>query len=117
SATIGAPTTTNPVNRPAPIIALFPYEGVYDPAQPSGRVVVQLRDFELLQSLADLERAPKPAAVTATTATHRVALKESRLAIVESRFELISPGGTGAIWTFPIEGSREISATIDGIDA
>ena len=97
----------------SPILALFPYEGTFDPARPSDRVVLRLQDFHRLARLG--VDGPNPSStVTAVSALHRVERVSAQAIDVESRFELVADGRAPFSWEVPVSFARDITATLDG---
>src|SRR5262249_31739769 len=65
-----------PPAGPAPILALFPYDGRPDPSRAPDRVLLRLNDYERLRSLADEARAGEAPSLAAKAALHRVAWRD-----------------------------------------
>jgi hypothetical protein len=93
-------------------IALFPYEGVPDPARAPDRVVLRLDDYERLKALSERGREERTAGLAATTATHRVSWRDDRDVLVETDWDLDCE--SPAAWRFPVEETRDVSASLDG---
>jgi len=94
----------------APILALLPYEGAFDPASEPSRVVIRQSDFERLGRWA---QAPGPAGsrrVTIAAASHRVERGQGRDMVVESEYEVRVEDGPAAAFEFPVGGARDIAA-------
>ncbi len=104
---------TAPSTGESPILALFPYEGAFDPKRPADRVILRLEDFDRLSRLAN----PEPitfATVTAISAVHRITRLGAQDIVVESRIELTAHGQGPFSWEVPVSLAREIEATLDG---
>ncbi len=102
-----------PPDGESPILALLPYEGVFDPSRPPDRVILRLSDFNRLSRLAVNGPSP-PSTVTAVSAVHRVARIAAQEIIVESQFDLVARGRAPFSWEFPVSFARDIGATLDG---
>jgi hypothetical protein len=102
-----------PPEGESPILALFPYDGAFDPKRPVDRVILRLGDFDRLCRLAANDPTPPPT-VTAVSAVHRIARVSAQDIIVESQIELAAHGRGPCSWEVPISFSREIGATLDG---
>lgn len=97
----------------APIVALFPYEGPFDPARPPDRVILRLDDFRRLTRGATDIAASRPT-VTAVASAHRVSRKSGTEILVETEIELAARGPGPFEWRVPVASAREISATLGG---
>lgn len=101
-----------------PIFALLPYDGPPDPTRPPDRVVLRLSDYQALRALA--ERPPEPAntAPRATSAVHRISWRDRTSLVVESELTIetdpAAPAGEPFAWSFPVSGTRDITASLDG---
>ena len=96
------------------ILALYPYEGRFDPTRPAFNVILRLADFTRLKLLAASE-APRPGSwVRAVGALHRVARKNAFDVVVESEIELTASGRAPFTWKFPVSSARDIQVTLDG---
>ena len=96
------------------ILALFPYDGQFDPARPALNVILRLADFSRLKLLAASE-TPRPGSwVRAVEAVHRVARKSAFDVAVESEIELSASGRPPFAWEFPVSFARDIQVTLDG---
>ena len=102
-----------PAGPDAPIVALFPYEGAFDPEQPPDRVLLRLEDFRRLDRRAG-DAAAADSTVTAVAAGHRVSRKDGSEILVETEIELAARGPGPFAWRIPVTSSREISATLGG---
>jgi hypothetical protein len=102
-----------PAGDDAPIVALFPYEGTFDPARPPDRAILRLEDFRrLTRAAADLD--PPRSSVTAISAAHRVARRSEWEILVETEIELAARGPGPFAWRVPVSSARDISATLGG---
>jgi hypothetical protein len=102
-----------PAGDDAPIVALFPYEGTFDPARLPDRVILRLEDFRrLTRRAADLET--RRSSVTAISAAHRVARRSEQEILVETELELAARGPGPFVWRIPVSSARDISATLGG---
>ncbi len=96
------------------ILALYPYEGQFDPTRPASDVILRLADFTRLKLLAESE-APRPGSlVRAVGAVHRVDRKSAFDVVVESEIELTASGRAPFAWKFPVSSTRDIQVTLDG---
>jgi hypothetical protein len=96
------------------ILALFPYEGQFDPTRPPLDVIIRLVDFTRLTHLAESEAAPPGSWVRAVGAVHRVARKSASDVGVESEIELLASGRAPFAWEFPVSSARDIQVALDG---
>ncbi len=96
-----------------PIVALFPYEGTFDPTSPPDRVILRLEDFRRLVGQGAVVPTPRPT-VTAVSAEHRVARRSAQEILVETEIELMARGRGPFAWSVPVASARDISATMDG---
>jgi hypothetical protein len=96
------------------ILALFPYDGPFDPARPVSDVILRLADFQHLKLLAGSKKVPAGPVVRAVAAVHRVAWGSALDGLVESEFELIASGNAPFAWEFPVSHSRDVQVTLDG---
>lgn len=99
----------------APIVALSPYDGQFDPDAPPSRVILRQGDYERL-----LARARPPRAAAGPEGTPMVVAAEHRLArtsgpdlSVVSEYSL-RPGASASRFDFPIGDVHDIEATLDG---
>jgi len=100
------------------ILVLDVYDGIPDPVKPPDRVLLRLSDYGRLRALADRKDAEARPTLEATEAVHRVNPRDQKSIGVETELTLAATEGSGeARWTFPVEGAREISATLDGEEA
>ena len=95
------------------ILALFPYEGSFDPTRPAKDVILSLVDFSRLSRLAVEDVAPPFASVRALSAVHRVKRENGPNIVVESEFELMASGEGPFAWRIPVSSARDIEATLD----
>ncbi|HZW32480.1 MAG TPA: hypothetical protein VFF52_17330, partial [Isosphaeraceae bacterium] len=100
----------------SPILALFPYERLSDPDRPTDPVILRLSDFTELSHRAVGAIAQPPAAVTASSAVHRVVRRAAHDVLVESQFELTARGSAPWSWRVPVSLARDLEATLDGKD-
>lgn len=113
-ASMAAPRQT-PRAGGGPIVALFPYEGTFDPSRLSERVILRLDDYQRLVHLAGAARAHAPSgSVIAVSATHRVARSVGPEVSVDSEIELLARGPGPFGWSVPVASAREITAEVDG---
>jgi hypothetical protein len=96
-----------------PIVVLFPYDGPPDPAVPSDRAVMLLKDYERLRALASNPPAPQDASLTASSVEHGLRMV-SDVVVVESQFQLHAEGQGPWIWRLPLGDARDLSALVDG---
>ncbi len=96
-----------------PIVALLPYDGAPDPDRRPDRVILRRQDAEHLQALAASARGSSSRPPRALSATHTITRRGDREIAVESAYLLGRDPGQAAMWTFPVEDSREITATLD----
>jgi hypothetical protein len=97
-----------------PLIVLFPYEGSPDPDRRPGRGLLRREDVERLEALAATGRGPATPGVRTLTAAHRVYRRGERDIAVESDYLVACDPAPGAAWSFPVEDSSTITATLDG---
>ncbi len=96
-----------------PIVALFPYEGTYDPAKAPDRVVLRLDDYRRLTWRSPVVEVK--AGVIALASGHRVTRKRAGEILVETEIELAARGGPGPFaWLVPVASAREITAMMGG---
>jgi len=103
-----------PLDRGSAILALFPYEGSFDPTRPARDVILRLADFARLSWLAEGAVAPPFQSVRAISALHRVARNSARDIVVDSEIELVASGRAPFAWRIPVASARDIEATLDG---
>ncbi len=96
------------------ILALFPYEGQFDPTRPALEVVLRLADYNRLKLLAEIDSVQPGSWVRAVGAVHRVARKSAFDVDVESEIELVASGRAPFAWAFPVISARDIEVTLDG---
>ncbi len=99
-----------------PILVLFPYDGPPDPTAAPDRGLLRLTDYERLRALADQASIPPKGSLVASDARHRILERAAGRAatVVETELTLLGLGRGSAVWTFPIDAAREITATLDG---
>jgi hypothetical protein len=97
----------------APIIALLPYDGSPDPDRRPNRVILRRDDAQRLDALAALAATPPGSPPRILNATHRVTRRGERDIVVESEYLLGKEAGQVALWRFPVEDARDITATLD----
>jgi hypothetical protein len=112
AATLGSLSAAPAVDDP-PIVALFPYEGIFDPTRSPDRVILRLEDFHRLTRRASEARTPRTT-ITALSAVHRVGRRSGQDVIVETEIELDAGGHGPCAWRIPVSTARDISATLDG---
>jgi hypothetical protein len=106
-----------PLAEPEPgaaILALFPYEGAFDPSRPPEDVILRLADFSRLASWAANEGAAPLDSVRAIAVLHRVNRTSRQNIVVESEFELMASGRGPFTWRIPVSFARDIEATLEG---
>ncbi len=108
----GEPTL--PLDVGSAILALYPYEGSFDPTRPARDVILRLADFGRLTRWADGEVSPASGSVRAVSASHRVARKSALDIVVDSEIELVAFGRAPFAWRIPVSSARDIEATLDG---
>jgi hypothetical protein len=101
-------------DRGQQILALYPYEGAFDPAVAADRVILRLADFQMLVRLAASASVPAGSSVRVVSASHRVSRKSAGDIVVESELDLLATGQGPFSWSFPVSGARDIVATLDG---
>ena len=101
--------------RGSGILALFPYDGPFDPTRPARDVILRLADFNRLEPAG---RDPSPAArlagASGRSAVHRVTRKSVLDVVVESEIELTAAGRAPFAWEFPVSFAHDIQVTLDG---
>jgi hypothetical protein len=102
-----------------PILAVFPDEAAGGATNRAGTVILLLKDYERLHSLAQGLAKTTPPLISASSAEHIVALTgdAAREAHVESRLVLWVVGDGDANWSIPIAGARDLSASVDGSES
>ncbi len=100
--------------RDSAILALFPYEGSFDPSRAPQDVIVRLSDFDRLSRLAQGKASVQSTSVRAVSVLHRVKRKSARDVVVESELELIAAGKAPFAWRVPVSQARDIEASLDG---
>ncbi len=88
------------------ILALFPYEGVYDPAVPLKEVVLRLSDYNQLKRGLKPKLRPSRRLCGRSFAVHRVRRAGARSAAVESELELEAVGTGPFAWRMPVARRR-----------
>ncbi|AMV37126.1 hypothetical protein [Planctomyces sp. SH-PL62] len=105
-----------PVESP-PILALFPYDGAFDPAAAPSRVILRQADHE---RLARAGEAPAPKAeerASILAAEHRVARGGELDLAVESDYSVRVGDGPATAFEFPVGGARDLVAALDDVRA
>ena len=110
-----AQTRSEP-ERDAPVLALYPFDGLPDPAKEPDRVLLRLSDYARLKAIAEASSSPTPPALLASKAVHRVSWLNRRIVVIETDLTVSAERPGPARWTFPLEDAHEISATLDGDD-
>ena len=106
-----------PAIPPAPgsaILALFPYEGKFDPTRPAKDVILRLADFRRLTEMAEADLAAPPASVRAVSVVHHVRPKAGRDVVVETELKLVASGHAPFTWRVPVTLARDIETKLDG---
>jgi hypothetical protein len=96
------------------IVALFPYEGAFDPAHTADRVILRLADYQRLVRLSQSSEPAPMSSVRAISALHRIARQDAKTVVVESEFELLAAGRAPFTWEMPVSSTRDIVVTLDG---
>ncbi|MBV8606727.1 MAG: hypothetical protein JO034_04610, partial [Singulisphaera sp.] len=116
---LSAPPELAGRDREPPILALFPYDGPPNPSRAPDRVLLRLEDYDRLRALAEesQSQAGPGVGIGALAASHRVAWQGDRDVLVESEFELSNDARSGSAeaWVFPVEGVRDVAATLDDV--
>ncbi|APW64015.1 hypothetical protein [Paludisphaera borealis] len=95
-----------------PIIALIPYDGVYDRSIPPGRIVVRQEDYQRLARIAEPPPAAAGSELAILSAEHHAKRSKDREVAVVSDYTLkLGPGSVA--FDFPVSGARDIEATVD----
>ena len=97
-----------------PILALFPYEGTYDPGKPPLKVVFRESDYQLLKGLARHQPNEQAPLLVLTGATHHVTRTGDRDAVLSSELSIRATTPGSATWRLPVAGARDITATLEG---
>jgi hypothetical protein len=96
------------------ILALFPYDGPFDPKRPARDVILRLADYDRLRLLAE-RLVPQPASIVrAVGAQHRVTPKSAIDVVVDSEIELMANGHAPFVWYFPVSFAHDIQVSLDG---
>ena len=111
---IGATAVGKAAGEGPAILALYPYEGHFDPGRPVADVILRLADFTRLKLLAANETPQTASLVRAVDAVHRVARKSDFDVVVESQIELEARGRGPFAWQLPVSLARDIHVTLDG---
>jgi hypothetical protein len=101
---------------PAPIIALFPFDGPESIGRKPERVVLRLEDYSRLSALAEATEAGSTPRLRAAAVQHRLAPADRGDVELESILSLVAEGDGVATWSFPLGNARAIKATLDGKD-
>jgi hypothetical protein len=96
------------------ILALFPYEGSFDPGRPAKEVILRLADFIRLSRWASRDIPAPVKSVRAVSAVHRVSRKSANDIVVDSEMDLVAVGQPPFAWRIPVSSARDIEATLDG---
>jgi hypothetical protein len=96
------------------ILALFPYEGPFDPKRPAPDVILRLADFNRLSRMAESDDASPASVVRAVGALHRVTRQSGVDVVVESEIELTASGRAPFAWEFPVSFAHDIQVFLDG---
>ena len=104
------------------IVAVVPYDGVPNPEERGGRVVVLLEDYERLLGLRKDAEAAVSARNTqgaeglgAVAARHGL-VHEGALDRFESTYEIVKTAAGPQVWTLPLAGGVRTQVEIDGRD-
>ncbi len=100
--------------RPRILVAEV-YDGDFDPSTTPSRVVMKLADFDQLTSIATPPPPMAPAA-RLTDALHELRRQGANQAQVASEFVLWCDTDDPTSWTLPLEGCRNLHATLDSQD-
>ncbi len=85
-----AALSAGPAADPPAIVALFPYEGTFDPSRPMDRVILRLEDYRrLVRRGREAEAPASPGSVIAVKAAHRVVRQREPEVLVETELELL----------------------------
>ena len=115
---IAVPLGAAEVVTEAPIVALFPSEGIPRPTDHPARVILRLADYDRLRGWADAGRARgRPAAWSPPEAAHRVRPLGPGEASVESRLVLEATCQGPWEGRSPWARARDLAARLDGQDA
>ncbi len=99
------------------ILAIFPYEGEFDPGRRLDRVVLRLVDYNRLIAASDPERSSATLEPVARSAVHRLRRIGAGACLVETELEIDVPGVLPSAWVFPAAQARELQAQVDGSPA
>ena len=112
-----AETSTQAPSPPEgpPILVLLPYDPPFDASRPSDHVVLKVADLERLKALAEMAVPPVPAP-NLITALHEARREGTTDVRVASAHDLWTDSAEPTSWSFPIEGARDLNATLDGRD-
>ncbi|MDB5349976.1 MAG: hypothetical protein JWN86_1223 [Planctomycetota bacterium] len=100
---------------PGPIFVLLPYDPPFDPSVPASRVVLRLSDYDRIVAATEgPEPSPQGDQPRLTAALHEVRREGTRDARIASAFDLWASAPGPNVWSFPAEGARDLSATVDG---
>jgi hypothetical protein len=102
------------LERGSPILALFPYEGAFDPTREAKEVILRLADFTRLSRRASSGAGRALSLVRAISAVHRVSRRTATDITVDTEMELVAVGQAPFRWRIPVTSARDIEATLDG---
>ncbi|MDG3005745.1 hypothetical protein [Paludisphaera mucosa] len=97
----------------APIIALSPYDGEFDPATAPSRVILRQADYERLRERARPAAPADEAGASIVAAEHKVTRSAEQELQVESDYSIRADGGPPARFEFPVGDAHDIVATLD----
>jgi hypothetical protein len=97
-----------------PILALIPFDDQPDLRASDARVVLLLKDYNRLQSLASAKEDPVEFALEAAVATHEVRWNGEQEALIQSQYALWAVGPDPHSWSIPVGGARDLTASLDG---
>ncbi len=103
-----------PADRESTILALYPYDGAFDPSRSVTDVVLRLTDFNRLKLMSESESPTVNSSVRAIGAVHRVAWKSGLEVTVQSEIELVAVGRPPFFWRIPVSQARDIQTVVDG---
>ena len=103
-----------PADRQTTILALFPYDGPFDPSRSVTDVILRFADFARLKRMAESEVPQVNSSVRAIGTIHRVIWKSALEVIVESEIELVAVGRGPFVWRLPVSQARDIQTVLDG---
>ncbi|WP_165243950.1 hypothetical protein [Paludisphaera soli] len=96
----------------APIVALLPYDGEFDPAAAPSLVILRQADHERLRGWSEAPPPPAEERAAIVMAEHRIARAAEPDLTVESTYTVRVDDGPATAFEFPVGGARDLAATL-----